>query len=283
MKPAASELRNLYWGQRLSTHTIAKQFGVSHTTVKRWLRSYQIERRPSGRGLANRGIAPPTRDDLHRLIHEEHRTYREIAACYGVDHSTIQHWLRAYGIPTPDVWQSRRGAPMPVLPGADELRSLYEQGISLAALAARYGVAYNTIARLCKEVGIVRRPDGWDGGKRLIARDGHQVRSTYELRVDDWLFDHGISHIYEPSLPFDRRFHADFLANGWYIEIWGVIGSKRYQARQERKRTMYKNHGLPLIEIPVHAFDTAHTGLWERRLTPCLNPAATPLPLGMLV
>ncbi len=283
MKPTAEALHDLYWTQQLSSDAIAEQFGVSRTTVKRWLRDYKIKSRPNGRGLANRGITPPTREELYRLVHEEYRSYREIATIYGVDRSAVQYWLTKHNIPKPDLWQSRRGAPTPSLPEPDELRLLYSQGQSLAALARRYGIAYGTIENLCNQFDITRRPDGWDGGRRLISNDGHHVRSTYELRVDDWLASHCIAHVYEPSLPFDRRFHADFLANGWYIEIWGVIGSQRYRARQERKRTMYKVHGLPLIEIPVHAFDSAHAGLWERRLAQCLNQAATPLPLGMPV
>lgn len=278
MKPSAEVLNDLYWTQRLSTRAIAKRFGVRHITVRRWLRGYNIKCRAASRGLANRGIAAPTREDLYRLVHEEFRTYREIAALYGVDPSAVRLWLIKHGISRPDTWQSRRGAPMPPLPGADELRALYNQGKSIRAIAKHYGVSYGTIEALCNQFGIVRRPDGWNGGKRLTANDGHQVRSVYELQVDNWLTAHGIAHIYEPPLPPDRRFRADFLANGWYIEIWGVTGSKSYQARQERKRALYKEHGLPLIEIPAYAFDAAHAGLWERRLAPCLNPAMIPLP-----
>ncbi|MGH2478516.1 MAG: hypothetical protein ACRDHW_02525, partial [Ktedonobacteraceae bacterium] len=95
---------------------------------------------------------------------------------------------------------------------------------------------------------------------------------TYEQRIDDWLHEHGIPHRYEPRLPFDNRSKADFFANGWYIEIWGVAQNKIYTERRKRKIRGYNLHHLPLIEIDLHHFDSKRNFLWIRRLKKVLVP-----------
>jgi hypothetical protein len=118
-----------------------------------------------------------------------------------------------------------------------------------------YGVTDKVISRLFGEYGIQPNPNGWDGGKRHACQDGHLVRSTYEQRVDDWLYRHGIEHVYEPTLPYDRRCRSDFLANGWYIEIWGVKGNAAYY------------HDIPLIELRYNHFSVPHREKWIHILT----------------
>lgn len=44
-KPAAEKLRELYWDKELSSEQIAEQYGVRGTTVRNWLRGYEIPRR----------------------------------------------------------------------------------------------------------------------------------------------------------------------------------------------------------------------------------------------
>ena len=282
MKPTKETLENLYVTERLATRAIAALYSVKHISVRRWLISYGIPARPTGRGLAHRGMVAPTKDELHRMVHIEHRPYREIAALYGVDFTAIPHWMKKHGVPTLTRAESRRKGV--ILPDGATLESQYTSGLSLATIADIHGIGQGIIKRLCRQYGITLRLDGWNGGQRMACNDGHLVRSSYELRVDNWLSEHQIAHFYEPVLPFDRRFHADFLANGWYLEIWGVKNSARYTARKERKLRMYHAQHAALIEIPLWEFDTAHEGLWIRRLESCLIPQTDPsVLLPMLV
>ena len=284
IRPAKPELIELYTNQRMSTHTIAANYDVSHMSVKRWLRFYEIERRATGRGLLNRGVVEPTADDLYRMVHFEHKGYREIAALFGVDMTAVPYWLKKHNIPLPKIWETRRKGSGPTMPTEAELRNLYEQGLSLDAIGGLHHVSSGPIKRLCKLYGIPLRPDGWDGGKRFICQDGHQVRSTYEQRVDDWLSQQGIAHEYEPVLLFDRRYHADFLTNGWYIEIWGVNGSRTYAERKTRKRNLYHIHNTPLIELSLDSFSQRRKDSWQRRLARCLTstcPQAVAVQLEM--
>lgn len=212
------------------------------------------------------------------MVHEEHLSYADIGQRYGVDPSAVGYWLKKHGIPQPTIWGTRHKGDAPVLPTRDELEAQMADGASVRAVARRYGVSTTPIRDLCKRHGIKVQPGGWQGGIRHAGADGHEVRSTYELHVCDWLHARGIEHEYEPRVPFDRRFRADFLANGWYIEVWGVFGSRRYTDRKKRKRDLYKSHDLPLVEISYADFSTARRHRLEARLTTCLFPPPTRIP-----
>lgn len=272
MRPSESDLRNWYVTERKSTRVIAAEIGVSHMSVKRWLRAYGIHARPQGRGLANREIDAPSAAELRRLIHEDHLGYRGVASIYGVDPSAVMHWLRRHGIKRPTVWQTRYGNGSPVLPPADQLAELYNEGLSLEEIGARFGVTRLPVVARMKAAGIPIKPDGWSSS-RIVCTDGHRVRSTYEVRVCEWLTSHAIAHTYEPSYPFDKRMHADFLASGQYIEIWGVVSDPAYTARRARKVESCRTHGLPLLEISAHHFGRQRN-TWLRLLDRCFIKAS---------
>lgn len=266
MPPDSDTLRRLYVDERKTTYEIGATYGVNRVSVTRWLKKLGISVRPGGRGLANRGVPPPTAKDLQRLVHDEHRSYREIAACYGVDASAIPHWLKRHGIVLPTTWGTRYGDNAPRLPDVAQLAALYLDGLSLDEIGQRFGVSRLPIRARFKAAGIPLKRDGWDGGKRFACADGHSVRSTYERRVCDWLTEHGIGHAYEPTLPWDLRSHADFLANGWYVEIWGVTNSPRYAERRERKIAAYRANRAALVQVNHFDFASSKRGRWQRLL-----------------
>lgn len=259
-----AELADLYVTQGLTTRAIADRCGVSHTTVKRWLKAANVAPRAPGRGLRHRGANEPTAEELHRLVYEEHTSYREIAALYGVDFTAVPHWLRKHGIQRPAVWETRRRGSIPDLPSREDLRALYEDvGLSAVEIARRVGVSGHVIRNLLKIGNIEVRAEEWRG-ERLPCTDGHQVRSVYELLVDEWLTDQGLAHSYEPALPFDRRMRADFLVGDCYIEVYAVEHVERYERRRFLKRRFYEKHGLWLIELPLADFKD---GSWQGELS----------------
>lgn len=265
--PPKDELADLYLVQKKNMRTIGDFYGVNKSTIKKWLVKYEIPVRLPGYGLEHREVAPPTKDDLYDMVYVQGLFYHQVAAKYGVHESAIGHWLVKHGL-------GRAGGklrgPISKLT-KNELIDLYRnQGRSLASVGEMYDASAEVVARLCKEFGIEIRPEGW-AGKSFTCKDHHIVKSTYELKVDNWLYDHGIDHIYEPKLPFGRRMQADFLANGWYIEVWGVIGNNTYNKRKRRKIAAYNANNMPLIEIPVHAFDSHRNNQWIRLLEKCLQ------------
>lgn len=265
----------LYETEKLTTVAIAERFNVSGPTVGKWLKAYGIQLRPHGIGLAARGITSPTEADLRKMIHAERLTYTQIAAKYGVDQSAVMHWLNRFNIERPPTWYDSHNTPETV----KAMHSAYEAGASIDDIGQYFGgVTRTMVAKLFKAHGIALRPDGWQGGKRFICQDGHNVRSTYEKRVDDWLYSNGVDHIYEPALPFSPVHKADFFANGWYIEVWGVTKNQEYEERKERKRKLYAANNAPLIEIPFFAFAQSNRELWKRRLHQCLTAPNLALP-----
>jgi hypothetical protein len=46
-------------------------------------------------------------------------------------------------------------------------------------------------------------------GTRVIAKDGHECNSIAELEIDNWLFQHGISHEKEPFYPYDEELNPN--------------------------------------------------------------------------
>lgn len=265
--PPRDTLAAMYEGERLSAAKVGAQFGVSGETAMKWLVGYGFTIRPGGIGLAARGIEPPTCEELTHMIHTDRLTYTQIAVQYGVDQSAVMHWLNKHGIKRPLTWFDEHNTPETLA----AMRAAYEAGASLADIGQHWGgVTRMMVGVLFRAHGVQLRPDGWKGGRRFACQDGHLVRSTYECRVDDWLSEHGVEHIYEPSLPFSPMHKADFLANGWYIEVWGVTENQAYQERKQRKLELYAANNCPLIEIPQHAFFRQFKNLWIRRLQQCL-------------
>lgn len=268
IRPIYETVNRLYSTERLTTRQIGSIYDVSKTEVLRWLKFYEIPRRAPRNGLLNRGIQEPSREELIQLVQIEHKSYREIAQIYGVEFTNISHWLKKHDIERPTVWETRRKGIQFIYPTQDELRKMYiEQEMTLAQIASIYNISQRTIADLCKKSNIPIRPDGFNGGIRFTCNDGHLVRSTYEQKVDNWLYEHGIYHEYEPRVPCDNRYDADFLANGWYIEIWGVTGSEIYAQRKAHKISLYHTHHIPLIQLSVDSFSQRRKDSWVKRLS----------------
>jgi hypothetical protein len=143
-------------------------------------------------------------------------------------------------------------------------------------IGRRRGVSSTSIKEAMERYGIKARPSGFNGGIRYQCSNGLEVRSAYERRVGDWLLAHTVPFVYEPTLPFNRRLTADFLANEWYIEIWGVEGWAVYEERREKKQRLYRLHSLPLIEFRPYEI---YREIFNRRLSTCLRLPDDDLPL----
>ncbi|MDP9820385.1 hypothetical protein [Nocardioides massiliensis] len=248
-RPNPAELRELYVDQGLSAAAIGARYGVEKITALRWLRAAGVERRFAGRGLAHRGVAAPSADDLRRLIHEENIGLIGVAEKYGVDYTAVGHWLDRHGIERPTIWQTRRRGQVVVEPTEAELRDGITRGETITAIAEQFGVSRRLIRDRCVRYGIEVGRDGWHGGRRFTCVDGHLARSTYEQRVDDWLTEHGLDHEVEPAYPWDRRYRADFLVGSTYIEVWGVTNNPAYAARKAMKIERCAQEGLTLIQV----------------------------------
>ncbi|MFV0449977.1 MAG: glycerol kinase [Vibrio sp.] len=90
--------------------------------------------------------------------------------------------------------------------------------------------------------------------------DGHYVRSTGELLIDNWLYLAGVMHAYQRPLPIEEVIISDFyLPNGKvYIQYWATDNGEISQREQNKTRQLYAEHEFNLIEISpqeIHQLD----------------------------
>lgn len=102
-------------------------------------------------------------------------------------------------------------------------------------------------------------------------KDGHFVKSEHEVTVDDILFDLSEVHVYEKIVAqiTERTVVCDWYIPvyknyGIYIELWGIEKDYEYNLNKEEKRTLYKKHEIPLIEIEKDELKGDTQGLSSR-------------------
>ncbi|RLI39554.1 hypothetical protein DRO69_14140 [Candidatus Bathyarchaeota archaeon] len=86
--------------------------------------------------------------------------------------------------------------------------------------------------------------------RKYRAQDGHYVRTKSEAIIDNWLYNHLIVHAYERKVPIEENMYCDFFIpqGKCYIEYWGMK-EKQYLKRKKKKRDLYHNYKLNLIEL----------------------------------
>lgn len=262
----SEDLSRLYYEERLTTRQIGKLFGTSKHPVEDAMQQLGFERRKT----KTKGIKP-SREFLQKAIFEDARSLMDIANELNCDPGAVKFWANEYRIEVPkmDTWSQRNKQRGYERPSRNTLENLYhEQKFSLSAIAEMFGVSRQAIKDAFTEYGIELRTSGWR--KSFMCKDSHLVKSSYERRVDDWLFENGINHEYEPVLPFGNM-KADFLAKGIYIEIFGVIHNSRYSERKARKIECYRSHGLHLVIINYWDFTSQNKDRWIRKLQSLLE------------
>lgn len=104
---------------------------------------------------------------------------------------------------------------------------------------------------------IERIDDFFEG--RYTCKDGHVVKSKSERDIDNYLFEHGISHAYERELAYGASekevLHPDFYLPNYlgenkdvYIEHWGYNENNiNYTKTKKFKMPIYEKLGITLI------------------------------------
>ena len=138
--------------------------------------------------------------------------------------------------------------------------------MSMRGIGAMLGVTRAAVKARLDEYGIPTRYSGWQH-KAFPCQDGHIVKSTYELRVDNWLFENDVLHVYEiPLTIYGGTGSADFLIDDTFVEVWGVTNSDSYSARRKIKLTWYEVRGISLVSINHWDFAAQKKDLWKRKL-----------------
>lgn len=150
------------------------------------------------------------------------------------------------------IWLNEKLRPTP-----EEVAKEYvENQTTPAELGGKYDLPVGLVIDCLDYYGIARK-QFFGVGKRITCEDGHLVRSSLEKQVDNFLFEKGMKHEYEPKLPWGRCM-ADFKVGSHYIEIWGLAPNNknvknkiisRYIVKMDEKREKYSRCGLSLIEL----------------------------------
>ncbi len=94
---------------------------------------------------------------------------------------------------------------------------------------------------------------------RYTCKDGHIVKSKSERDIDNYLFEHGISHAYERELPYGatakETLHPDFYLPNYlgegkhvYIEHWGYNENNLHYTKTKKfKMPIYEKLRVTLI------------------------------------
>jgi excisionase family DNA binding protein len=106
LPPADTELRRCYHEEGLTITQLAARYGVSATTVRRWLDNGGIPRRAAGRSSR-----APSGEELRRLYQQEGLSTTQIAQRHGVRQPTAHGWLRAARVPLRPAGQPARADP----------------------------------------------------------------------------------------------------------------------------------------------------------------------------
>jgi len=112
MKIDKETLYKLYWEEERSASEIARMLGVSPSTIIRWMKKHGLPRRNNSEKMEllrrkQRGGLKITRELLEKMYVDECMSAPEIAKKLGVNSSTVQRWLRKYGL-IRDAWTTRR-------------------------------------------------------------------------------------------------------------------------------------------------------------------------------
>ena len=93
-RPKKATLERLYHDQEMSLREIGEQYGVSASTVWRWMEAVGIERRDAGRQSER-----PACEELFDLRVNQRLTIERLAEHYGVSTTAIRGWLKQCAIP----------------------------------------------------------------------------------------------------------------------------------------------------------------------------------------
>jgi hypothetical protein len=105
-RPSKEELHELLWS--ISIRQIAKQFGVTGSTIVMWAKLYQIPRPPRGHWDRLRTESRrPSKEELEKLLWKF--LGDDVCRMFKTDRKTLNKWIKHHGIvrPPPGYWKKK--------------------------------------------------------------------------------------------------------------------------------------------------------------------------------
>jgi len=160
VKITKEELVELYCNQEKSMFYIAKQYGVSPTTIGDRLKKYDIKIRPLKKDAMNQLI---TREVLLDLYCNKKLTQKEIASQYRTSIWVIQYLIQNMQIPKKPVASKKIRNPREKTGHItkEQLEDMYwRRGMTQKAIAKELGLSEGTVARVMIKMSIPTRTSG---------------------------------------------------------------------------------------------------------------------------
>jgi transposase len=153
-RPPEDELRRLYLDEETSMGQIAVQYGVTTSTIRRWLVLAEIPLRSSRRPQLSRKLEPLDREVLERMYVRQQRSATDIATALGVGLGRVKASLEHYEIPF-EQRTSRTFLP------PDMVKGMYmDRHWSIQRIANYFGVNHDRVSKLLDELGVKKpKPD----------------------------------------------------------------------------------------------------------------------------
>jgi DNA helicase IV len=111
----------------------------------------------------------------------------------------------------------------------------------------------------------------------IATASGVEVRSLYEKRCADFLFDNNIKFKYEPLILLDgKQYRPDFFLPDFnlFIEICGYGHMPYYNERLKLKERLYEKHNLQVLFIHYNG-----RGSLEKKIRESLEKHGIDLPI----
>lgn len=137
-RPSKAVLEEL---KHLPKTQIAKMYGVSDKTIKKWFNKYGIT------DTFVKKFSIPSKEELEK---NAYMSTAELMKLYNVSKTTLLKWFRDYGIK--NATQAYSHERQEICPSREELESM--KHLSCREISKKYGVAHTTVSRWFKNYGI---------------------------------------------------------------------------------------------------------------------------------
>lgn len=240
---------NLYKNQGKTFFEIGKIFSHSKSLIKRILLENKIKIRNTRESVLFGKPKPSKIVELYK----KGTSINELQKKFHLGEKEIKRILNELEIKIRNQKEAtelarRQGKyPKYKIPSKKELEYHYHKsGFSTQDIANIYGIKSKTVVnRWLTDYNISKRKPLFGPRKKIVTRDGHRVRSSYERIVCEWLYENNILHEVEPFSIRDRKKRADFKVGRFYIEVLGMLNLKTYKKRYENKLTEMAFHYGP--------------------------------------
>ncbi|MHC1585365.1 MAG: AAA domain-containing protein [Candidatus Syntropharchaeia archaeon] len=129
----------------------------------------------------------------------------------------------------------------------------YIEGYDIKTQCETCGEIISGRSRYCKDCLELNRLRKFleEKPRNYKAEDGHLLRSSDEVRIDDWFYHNGIEHQVEIKVPVNKLMYCDWFLPGEkiYVEYWGLMDKKTYKKARMIKENLYRESNLKLISI----------------------------------